>query len=191
MRFWPDKHRVLLTEENDTIINNRRIIMQNLNIVLVEPQIPQNTGNISRTCAVTGARLHLVRPLGFEVSDKHLKRAGLDYWDKLDITYYDSLADFFEKNKDGHFFYFTTKGLHVHSEAEYPDNAYLVFGREDKGLPEELLHDNPESCVRIPMRNELRSLNLSNSVAIAVYEVLRQWDYPDLSREGKLTKYEW
>ena len=142
--------------------------MQNLNIVLVEPQIPQNTGNISRTCAVTGARLHLVRPLGFEVSDKHLKRAGLDYWDKLDITYYDSLADFFEKNKDGHFFYFTTKGL-----------------------PEELLHDNPESCVRIPMRNELRSLNLSNSVAIAVYEVLRQWDYPDLSREGKLTKYEW
>ena len=102
--------------------------MQNLNIVLVEPQIPQNTGNISRTCAVTGARLHLVRPLGFEVSDKHLKRAGLDDWDKLDITYYDSLADFFEKNKDGNFFYFTTKGLHVHSEAEYPDNAYLVFG---------------------------------------------------------------
>ena len=165
--------------------------MQNLNIVLVEPQIPQNTGNISRTCAVTGARLHLVRPLGFEVSDKHLKRAGLDYWDKLDITYYDSLEDFFVKNKGGHFFYFTTKGLHVHSEAEYPDNAYLVFGREDKGLPEELLHENPDSCVRIPMRNELRSLNLSNSVAIAVYEVLRQWDYPDLSREGKLTIYQW
>ena len=165
--------------------------MQNLNIVLVEPQIPQNTGNISRTCAVTGARLHLVRPLGFEVSDKHLKRAGLDYWDKLDITYYDSLADFFEKNEGGSFFYFTTKGRHVHSEAEYPDNSYLNFGREDKGLPEELLRDNPDSCVRIPMRNELRSLNLSNSVAIAVYEVLRQWDYPDLSREGKLTKYQW
>lgn len=165
--------------------------MQNLNIVLVEPQIPQNTGNISRTCAVTGARLHLVRPLGFEVSDKHLKRAGLDYWDKLDITYYDGLEDFFAKNPSGNFFYFTTKGRKVHSDVSYPDNAYLVFGREDKGLPEELLYANPGSCVRIPMRNELRSLNLSNSAAIAVYEVLRQWDYPDLSREGKLTKYEW
>lgn len=165
--------------------------MQNLNIVLVEPQIPQNTGNISRTCAVTGARLHLVRPLGFEISDKHLKRAGLDYWDKLDITVYDSLDDFFEKNRDGCFFYFTTKGRKIHSDAVYPDNAYLVFGREDRGLPEELLHANPENCLRIPMRNELRSLNLSNSAAIAVYEVLRQWDYPDLSREGKLTKYEW
>ena len=165
--------------------------MPYLNIVLVEPQIPQNTGNISRTCAVTGAKLHLVRPFGFEITDKHLKRAGLDYWDKLDITYYDSLDDFFEKNKDGHFFYFTTKGRNIHSDAEYPDNSYLIFGREDKGLPEALLYRNPESCVRIPMRNELRSLNLSNSVAIAVYEVLRQWDYPDLSREGKLTEYTW
>lgn len=165
--------------------------MHNLNIVLVEPQIPQNTGNISRTCAVTGARLHLVRPLGFEVTDKHLKRAGLDYWDKLDITYYDSLSDFFDKNRDGNFFYFTTKGRTVHSSVTYPDNAYLVFGREDKGLPEELLYANQDSCVRIPMRSELRSLNLSNSAAIAVYEVLRQWDYPDLSREGKLTKYIW
>lgn len=165
--------------------------MPELNIVLVEPQIPQNTGNISRTCAVTGAKLHLVRPFGFEISDKHLKRAGLDYWDKLDITYYDNLEDFFQKNKNGNFFYFTTKGKQVHSEAEYPDNCYLVFGREDQGLPEKLLYENPESCVRIPMRNELRSLNLSNSVAIAVYEVLRQWDYPDLSRQGKLTQYEW
>ena len=165
--------------------------MYELNIVLVEPQIPQNTGNISRTCAVTGAKLHLVRPLGFEVTDKQLKRAGLDYWDKLDITYYDDLADFFAKNPDGNFFYFTTKGRKVHSEQQYPNNCYLVFGREDKGLPEELLYDNPDTCVRIPMRNELRSLNLSNSVAIAVYETLRQWDYPDLSREGKLTKYIW
>ncbi|MCM1505969.1 MAG: tRNA (uridine(34)/cytosine(34)/5-carboxymethylaminomethyluridine(34)-2'-O)-methyltransferase TrmL [Ruminococcus flavefaciens] len=165
--------------------------MHNLNIVLVEPQIPQNTGNISRTCAVTGAKLHLVRPLGFEVSDKHLKRAGLDYWNKLDITYYDNLTDFFERNPDGNFFYFTTKGKKVHSDVSYPDNAYLVFGREDAGLPEKLLHENPDTCARIPMRNELRSLNLSNSVAIAVYEVLRQWDYPDLAREGKLTKYEW
>ena len=163
----------------------------NLNVVLVEPQIPQNTGNISRTCAVTGAKLHLVKPLGFEVSDKHLKRAGLDYWDKLDITYYDGLDDFFERTKGGVYYYFTTKGRKVYSDAEYEDNCYLIFGREDKGLPEELLHDNKDSCVRIPMRPELRSLNLSNSVAIAVYETLRPWDYPDLSREGKLTRFSW
>lgn len=160
--------------------------MYNLNIVLVEPQIPQNTGNISRTCAVTGARLHLVKPLGFEVSDRYLKRAGLDYWDKLDITYYDDLQDFFERNKDGDFFYFTTKGFKVHSDVEYPDNAYIIFGREDKGLPMDLLRENTEKCVRIPMRENLRSLNLSNSVAIAVYEVLRQWNYPDLATEGML-----
>ena len=165
--------------------------MYNINIVLAEPQIPQNTGNISRTCAVTGARLHLIKPLGFEVSDKHLKRAGLDYWDKLDISYYENFADFFEKNPDGKFFYFTTKGRKTYSDAKYPNNSYLVFGREDKGLPEELLYRNSETCVRIPMRSELRSLNLSNSAAIAVYEVLRQWDYPDLNREGKLTKYTW
>ena len=165
--------------------------MHNLNIVLVEPQIPQNTGNISRTCAVTGAKLHLIKPFGFEISDKHLKRAGLDYWDKLDITYYENLNDFFEKNKDGNFFCFTTKGRYVHSDVEYPENSYLLFGREDAGLPEELLYNNPDTCVRIPMRNNLRSLNLSNSVAVAVYEVLRQWNYPDLSREGKLTKYNW
>lgn len=164
--------------------------MYTLNIVMVEPQIPQNTGNISRTCAVTGARLHLVKPFGFEITDKQLKRAGLDYWDKLDISYYENLDDFFSKN-DGEFFYFTTKGLNVHSEVKYPNGAYLVFGREDKGLPEDLLFKNKSHCVRIPMRNELRSLNLSNSVAIATYETLRQWDYPDLSRQGKLTKYQW
>lgn len=165
--------------------------MANLNIVLVEPQIPQNTGNISRTCAVTGATLHLVKPYGFEISDKQLKRAGLDYWDKLTIFEYESLEDFLQKNKDAEMFFFTTKGRSTHSEVTYPDNAFIVFGREDKGLPESLLHDNPDSCVRIPMRNDLRSLNLSNSVAIATYEVLRQWDYPDLNREGKLTQYEW
>ena len=154
---------------------------KNLNIVLVEPQIPQNTGNISRTCAVTGARLHLVKPFGFEISDKHLKRAGLDYWNELDITYYNDMNDFFKRNENGSFFYFTTKGRTVHSSAEYPDNCYLVFGREDKGLPEALLYEHPDKCVRIPMRPKLRSLNLSNSVAIAVYEVLRQWDYPELA----------
>ncbi len=166
-------------------------MIKNLNIVLIEPQIPQNTGNISRTCAVTGARLHLVRPFGFEITDKHLKRAGLDYWNQLDITYYDNLDDFFSKNPNGNFFYFTTKGRHIHSDITYPDNSYLVFGREDAGLPEELLFKSPDSCLRIPMRPTLRSLNLSNSVAIAAYEVLRQWDYPELSTEGQLTKYIW
>lgn len=164
--------------------------VKNLNIVLVEPQIPQNTGNISRTCAVTGAKLHLVRPFGFEISDKTLKRAGLDYWDKLDISYYDNLDDFFNRN-DGVFYYFTTKGRNVYSDVSYPDNCYIVFGREDAGLPEELLYKNKDFCVRIPMRTNLRSLNLSNSVAIAAYEVLRQWEFPDLTTEGKLTKYSW
>lgn len=164
-----------------------------LNIVLVEPQIPQNTGNISRTCAVTGARLHLIEPMGFAVTDKHLKRAGLDYWNKLDLTYYPHLDDFFVKNPEGVFYYFTTKGRHVHSDVMYPSEqpVYLIFGREDRGLDEKLLHEHPDTCVRIPMRNTLRSLNLSNSVAIAAYEVLRQWGYPNLSIEGNLTKYTW
>lgn len=166
--------------------------MNRLNIVLVEPQIPQNTGNISRTCAVTGAALHLVKPYGFTITDKQLKRAGLDYWDKLDIYEYDNLDSFFEQN-EGAFYFFTTKGRKVHSESDYPQdkNVFLIFGREDKGLPEDLLYKNSDCCVRIPMRKTLRSLNLSNSVAIAVYEVLRQWDYPDLGREGKLTQYVW
>ena len=119
--------------------------MKNLNIVLVEPQIPQNTGNISRTCAVTGAKLHLIKPFGFEITDKHLKRAGLDYWDKLDIYYYENLKDFFEQN-EGEYYYFTTKGKHVYSDVDYPDDAYLIFGREDKGLNEDLLYENPERC---------------------------------------------
>ena len=160
-----------------------------LNIVLVEPQIPQNTGNIARTCAATGARLHLVKPIGFEIDDKKLKRAGLDYWYLLDITYYDSLADFFSKNEGGEFFYFTTKGKNIYSDVKYPDNSYIVFGREDAGLDEALLHDNPDRCVRLPMIPEARSLNLSNTVAIGTYEVLRQWGYPELLTKGKLTKY--
>ncbi len=166
--------------------------MHNLNIVLVEPQIPQNTGNIARTSAVTGAGLHLVRPLGFEIDDKKLKRAGLDYWDKLDISYYDNIDDFFSKNS-GDFYFCTTKGRNIHSDIEYnPEKpVYLIFGREDAGLPENLLVKYPETCIRIPMRNTLRSLNLSNSVAIAVYEVLRQWDYPELQIKGNLTEFEW
>lgn len=162
-----------------------------LNIVLVEPEIPQNTGNIARTCAATGARLHLVGPMGFKIDDAKLKRAGLDYWHLLDITYYDSLDEFFEKNAGGNFFYFTTKALNRHTDVSYPDNAYLLFGKETAGLPEKLLHDHPDDCVRIPMISDARSLNLSNSVAIGVYEVLRQWNYPELLCAGKLTKYEW
>jgi tRNA (cytidine/uridine-2'-O-)-methyltransferase len=161
-----------------------------LNIVLVEPQIPQNTGNIARTCAATGARLHIIKPMGFLIDDKKLKRAGLDYWQYLDITYYDGLEDFFSKN-DGAFFYFTTKGQKVYSDAEYPDKAYLFFGREDKGLPEELLFKNKETAVRLPMEGEIRSLNLSNTVCVAVYEVLRQWGFPALQNYGNLTKFSW
>ena len=161
-----------------------------INIVLVEPQIPENTGNIARTCAVTGARLHLVKPLGFEVSDRHLKRAGLDYWSQLDITYYQDLSEFWAANR-GPYFFFTSKGTHRHTDVSYPDGAYLVFGREDAGLPEELLAAHPEQCVRIPMRRGERCLNLSNSVAVGVYEALRQWDFEDLETRGQLTKYEW
>lgn len=163
-----------------------------INVVMVEPEIPQNTGNVARTCAATGARLHLVGPMGFKIDDKKLKRAGLDYWQYLDITYYENLEEFIEKNKDkGQFFYYTTKALHTHSDATYPDNCFLLFGKETKGLPEELLLRHPDDCVRIPMQGEIRSLNLSNSVAIAVYEVLRQWNYPELQNFGQLHNYNW
>lgn len=156
-----------------------------LNIVLIEPEIPQNTGNIARTCAATGARLHLVGPMGFQITDKQVRRAGLDYWDKLDITYYDSTEDFFEKNNGGKFYYFTTKGEITHSDMTYDNNAYLVFGKETKGLPEELLKENHDACVRLPMRGIIRSLNLSNAVCVGTYEVLRQWGYPKLSQKRK------
>ena len=164
-----------------------------LNIVLVEPEIPQNTGNIARTCAATGTRLHIIEPMGFKIDDRKLKRAGLDYWHLLDITYYKNIDDFFEKNPNGQYRFFTTKAQNRYVDVEYGDNVYLFFGKETKGLPEELLFGHPDECVRIPMINDssARSLNLSNSVAIAVYEVLRQWDYPDLLCAGKLTKFNW
>ena len=165
--------------------------MAELNIVLVEPEIPQNTGNIARTCAATGARLHLVEPMGFRVDDKKLKRAGLDYWYLLDITYYSSLTDFFERNKGGAFYYFSTKAKYTYSDITYPDGAYLVFGKETKGLPEWLLHENPDTTVRIPMIDEARSLNLSNSVAIGVYEALRQWGFPACKQRGELREFSW
>ena len=165
--------------------------MKELNIVLIEPEIPQNTGNIARTCAATGARLHLVEPMGFKIDDKKLKRAGLDYWYLLDITYYESTEDFFNKNPDGTFFYYSTKAKYNHTEVTYPDKTYIVFGKETAGLPEELLHKNPETTVRIPMISDARSLNLSNAAAIVAYEVLRQWGFPDLLCEGKLRSYNW
>ena len=157
---------------------------------MVEPEIPQNTGNVARTCAATGARLHLVGPMGFKIDDKKLKRAGLDYWNLLDITYYDSIEEFFAKNQ-GEFYFFTTKGRSVYSDVSYPDNCYLFFGKETKGLPEELLMQYPDRCVRLPMMGEARSLNLSNTVAIATYEVLRQWNFPELQNFGQLHNYRW
>ena len=148
-----------------------------LNIVLVEPEIPQNCGNIARTCAVTGASLHLIRPLGFAIDDSKLKRAGLDYWDKLDITYYDSIHDFLEKHGKDNLYLFTTKAEKAHSDVAYPRNAYLLFGKETAGLPVWLIERYKENAVRIPMRNELRCLNLSNAVAVGAYEYLRQYGY--------------
>ena len=161
-----------------------------INIVMVEPEIPQNTGNVARTCAATGARLHLVGPMGFKIDDKKLKRAGLDYWHFLDITYYRDIDEFFEKNQ-GEFFFFTTKARHIYSQLAYPDGCYLFFGKETRGLPEELLLQNPDRCVRLPMIEKARSLNLSNTVAVAAYEVLRQWNFPELKNFGNLHNYSW
>ncbi len=165
--------------------------MSHINIVLCEPEIPQNTGNIARTCAATGASLHLIRPMGFEIDNAKLKRAGLDYWDKLDITFYDGLDDFFEKHPNDKVYYFSTKGRYTYSDVKYEGNVYIMFGKETRGLPEELLFKNPDTTVRIPMRDHLRSLNLSNSVAIAVYEILRQWNFNGMQGIGELTKYTW
>ena len=165
--------------------------MSNINIVLLEPEIPQNTGNIARTCAATGASLHLIEPLGFRIDDAKLKRAGLDYWHQLDITYYKNLDDFYARNPDAQVYYFSTKAPQKYTDIKYPEKVYLMFGKETKGLPEELLRDNKSHCVRIPMRDSLRSLNLSNSAAIAVYEVFRQREFEGLREAGELTKYEW
>ncbi len=159
--------------------------MKDINIVLHEPEIPQNTGNIARTCAATGAALHIIRPMGFEIDDRKLKRAGLDYWHQLDITYYDSLDDFFEKNPDCNFYCFTTKAPHCYTDVEYKPPVFLFFGKETKGLPEDFLEANLDRCVRLPMRETLRSLNLSNAVAIGVYEVLRQSGFKGQQSESE------
>ena len=157
-----------------------------LNIVLVEPEIPQNCGNIARTCAATGARLHLIHPLGFDVSEKAVKRAGLDYWHLVEVFEYENLADFFARNNVEQMWCLSTKAPRCYTEADFRDECYLFFGKETKGLPEDFLAEHYDACVRIPMRSEARSLNLSNAVAITVFEALRQLDYPGLQDFGKM-----
>ena len=157
-----------------------------LNIVLVEPEIPQNCGNIARTCAATGARLHLIRPLGFDISEKAVRRAGLDYWHMVEVRDYENLEDFFAKNQVQQMWCLSTKAPRCYTEVAYSDECYLFFGKETKGLPEDFLNQNYEQCVRIPMRADARSLNLSNAVAITVFEALRQLDFPALQDHGKM-----
>ncbi|MBE6946298.1 MAG: tRNA (uridine(34)/cytosine(34)/5-carboxymethylaminomethyluridine(34)-2'-O)-methyltransferase TrmL [Ruminococcaceae bacterium] len=157
-----------------------------VNIVLVEPEIPANTGNIARTCAATGSRLHLIRPLGFDISEKAVRRAGLDYWHLVDLHVYDNLEDFFRQNRPAQMWCLSTKAPRRYDEVAYEDNCYLFFGKETRGLPEDFLEAHRQCCVRIPMLSAARSLNLSNSVAIAVYEVLRQRDFPGLLECGKM-----
>jgi tRNA (cytidine/uridine-2'-O-)-methyltransferase len=156
------------------------------NIVLVEPEIPQNTGNIARTCAAVGAKLHLVKPLGFSVDDRYLKRAGLDYWGFVDIYYYNSFEELKGMYPQGSFFYATTKACRTYADVSYPEEYFLVFGKETAGLPEKLLIENMEHCIRIPMRDSIRSLNLANSVAVVIYEAQRQGGFKGLETQGKL-----
>ena len=157
-----------------------------LNIVLVEPEIPQNTGNIARTCAATGASLHLIEPLGFEISDRYLRRAGLDYWQYLDLHIYPNLEDFFQKN-EGNYYFFTTKAKKTYTDISYEGQVYLFFGKETRGLPEDLLRAHLDAALRLPMLERIRSLNLSNTVAVATFEVLRQWGFEGFLLEGHLS----
>ncbi|MDE6905065.1 MAG: tRNA (cytidine(34)-2'-O)-methyltransferase [Lachnospiraceae bacterium] len=165
--------------------------MSKINIVLFEPEIPANTGNIGRTCVAAGARLHLIEPLGFRLTEKELKRAGMDYWQDLDVTRYINWEDFLSRNKDAKIYMATTKGKHVYSQVSYEPDCYLLFGKESAGIPEEILVNYPENCVRIPMIGETRSLNLANSVAIMLYEALRQNDFRDMKLEGELHRLRW
>ena len=165
--------------------------MAKLNIVLLEPEIPANTGNIGRTCVATDTRLHLIEPLGFSLSEKALKRAGMDYWGQLDVTTYVNYEDFLQKNPKAKSYYATTKGRHVYSDVQYEEDCYIMFGKESAGIPEEILKDHPNECVRIPMIGETRSLNLSNSVAIVLYEALRQHDFSHMKLEGELHRLSW
>lgn len=165
--------------------------MAKLNIVLFEPEIPANTGNIGRTCVATGTRLHLIEPLGFSLSEKALKRAGMDYWKDLDVTTYVNWEDFCNKNPEAKIYFATTKAKHVYSEVNYESDAYIMFGKESAGIPEEILKENPDTCVRIPMLGEIRSLNLSNSVAVVLYEALRQNNFEHMELEGALHRLSW
>lgn len=162
-----------------------------LNIVLYEPEIPANTGNIGRSCVATNTRLHLIEPLGFSLEEKQLKRAGMDYWKDLDVTTYMNWEDFCQKNPDAKLYFATTKARHVYSDVNYESDCYIVFGKESAGIPEEILKDHPETCVRIPMVGETRSLNLSNSVAIVLYEALRQNEFSNMKLEGELHRLQW
>ena len=162
-----------------------------LNIVLVEPQIPQNTGNVARTCAATGARLHLVGPMGFVIDDKKLKRSGLDYWHMLNVYYYDNYTDFVLKNNNPVVYMATTKAKKLYTEVDYEEDAFIMFGKESAGIPEEILVENRNTCIRVPMLSKYRSLNLSNSVSIILYEALRQQNFKGLLAQGELHKYKW
>ncbi|MDD3404550.1 MAG: tRNA (cytidine(34)-2'-O)-methyltransferase [Hespellia sp.] len=162
-----------------------------LNIVLHEPEIPANTGNIGRTCVATGTRLHLIEPLGFKLNEKALKRAGMDYWKDLDVTTYIDYADFLEKNPGAKIYMATTKAEHIYTDVQYEDDCYIMFGKESAGIPEEILVENRENCVRIPMIGEIRSLNLGNSVAIMLYEALRQHQFAHMTTEGQLHHLKW
>ena len=162
-----------------------------LNIVLHEPEIPANTGNIGRTCVATNTRLHLIEPLGFRLDEKSLKRAGMDYWGSLDVTTYIDYADFLERNPGAKIYMATTKAPKVYTEVSYEPDCYIMFGKESAGIPEEILKDNPDTCVRIPMIGETRSLNLSNSVAIVLYEALRQNQFDHMKLEGELHRLSW
>ena len=162
-----------------------------LNIVLHEPEMPANTGNIGRTCVAAGARLHLIEPLGFSINDKMVKRAGLDYWDKLDVTVYDDFNDFCERNPGAKIYMATTKAHKTYTEVSYEPDCYIMFGKESAGIPEEILVDHEDTCIRIPMLPEIRSLNLSNSVAIVLYEALRQQGFESMQRDGELHRLHW
>lgn len=162
-----------------------------INIVLLEPEIPANTGNIGRTCVAAGARLHLIEPMGFQINEKQVRRAGLDYWDKLDYSIYDSFSDFLEQNPEAKIYMATTKAKHIYSDVAYEEDCYVMFGKESAGIPEEMLVENEENTIRIPMFSEIRSLNLGNSVAIVLYEALRQHSFQDLNTVGHLHHSLW
>lgn len=162
-----------------------------LNIVLLEPEMPANTGNIGRTCVATNTRLHLIEPMGFRINDKMVKRAGLDYWDKLDVTVYRDFDDFMQRNPDAHIYMATTKAARCYSDVQYEDNCYIMFGKEIAGIPERILKEHQDTCVRIPMWGDIRSLNLSNSVAIVLYEALRQNDFMGLKMQGCPRTFNW